>query len=40
MPMGLLSDATAPRALMTGGAFLGAAATQLFGMSGWVESFF
>lgn len=40
VPMGLLSDATAPRALMTGGALLGAAATQLFGMSGWVEVFF
>src|SRR5216683_41799 len=34
VPMGLLSDAVAPRGLMTAGALLGAAATQLFGMSG------
>lgn len=40
VPLGLLSDATAPRALMAGGALLGAAATQLFGMSGWVGIFF
>ena len=40
VPMGLLSDALAPRALMTGGAVLGAAATQLFGMSGMTSVFF
>src|ERR1700758_1567931 len=40
VPMGLLSDALAPRALMTGGAVLGAAATQLFGMSGMTSIFF
>ena len=40
VPMGMLSDAIAPRALMTGGALLGAVATQLFGMSGWVSIFF
>ena len=40
VPMGMLSDAIAPRALMTGGALLGAAATQLFGMSGWTSIFF
>src|SRR5258708_27607867 len=40
VPMGMLSDAIAPRALMTGGALLGAAATQLFGMSGGVGIFF
>jgi predicted MFS family arabinose efflux permease len=40
VPMGMLSDAIAPRALMTGGALLGAAATQLFGMSGWAGIFF
>jgi MFS family permease len=34
VPMGLLSDAVAPRGLMTTGALLGAAATQLFGLSG------
>jgi len=33
VPMGLASDAIAPRGLMTGGAILGAIATQLFGMS-------
>ena len=33
VPMGLASDAIAPRGLMTGGALLGAIATQLFGMS-------
>lgn len=31
IPAGMLSDAIAPRALMTGGAILGALATQLFG---------
>jgi predicted MFS family arabinose efflux permease len=40
VPMGMLSDALAPRALMTGGALLGTAATQMFGMSGWVSIFF
>jgi MFS family permease len=38
--MGMLSDAIAPRALMTGGALLGAVATQMFGMTGWVSIFF
>src|SRR5712664_2629166 len=40
VPMGLASDAIAPRALMTGGALLGAIATQLFGMSGRPSVFF
>src|SRR5260370_2887455 len=40
VPAGMLSDAMAPRALMTGGALLGAVATQMFGMSGWVSIFF
>lgn len=40
VPMGLLSDAVAPRALMTCGALLGAAATQLFGMTGSPGIFF
>ena len=40
VPMGVLSDAVSPRAIMTCGALLGAAATQLFGMSGWVGIFF
>src|SRR5258708_28710768 len=40
VPTGMLSDAMAPRALMTGGALLGAIATQMFGMSGWVSIFF
>jgi MFS family permease len=34
IPLGMLSDAVAPRRLMTAGALLGAAATQLFGMTG------
>src|SRR5229473_8319887 len=34
IPMGMLSDAVAPRSLMTAGALLGAAATQLFGLTG------
>src|SRR5690349_10771567 len=34
IPMGLVSDALAPRILMTGGALLGALGTQLFGLSG------
>lgn len=33
LPMGIASDALAPRSLMTSGAFLGAIATQLFGLS-------
>ena len=40
VPTGMLSDAIAPRALMTSGALLGAAATQLFGMTAWSASFF
>jgi len=40
VPMGLLSDAVAPRGLMTTGALLGAAATQLFGLSGRSTIFF
>ena len=40
VPAGILSDAIAPRALMTSGAFLGAAATQMFGMTGLISIFF
>src|SRR5439155_25165692 len=40
LPMGIASDALAPRALMTVGSLLGALATQLFGMSGPVSIFF
>jgi MFS family permease len=40
VPTGMLSDAIAPRALMTGGALLGAAATQMFGITGLVSIFF
>jgi len=40
VPMGIASDAVAPRALMTGGALLGAMATQLFGMSSQISIFF
>src|SRR5260370_21755162 len=40
LPMGMLSDAIAPRALMTGGALLGAVATPMFGMTRWVSIFF
>lgn len=40
LPMGMLSDTIAPRALITGGAVLGAVATQMFGMTGWVGIFF
>lgn len=40
MPMGITSDAIAPRALMAGGSLLGAGATQLFGMTGLVSIFF
>src|SRR5258708_36586345 len=39
-PMGLASDAIAPRGLMTGGALLGAIATQLFGMGSQPSIFF
>src|SRR5712691_3014701 len=40
IPMGMLSDAVAPRRLMTAGALLGAAATQLFGLTGRFAIFF
>ncbi len=40
IPMGMLSDAVAPRGLMTAGALLGAAATQLFGLTGQSGIFF
>jgi len=40
VPMGFASDAIAPRGLMTGGAILGAIATQLFGMSSRPSIFF
>ncbi|WP_080685300.1 MFS transporter [Pandoraea pnomenusa] len=40
LPMGLLSDALSPRALMTGGAVIGAAAMQMFGMGGSTGIFF
>ncbi len=40
IPIGVLSDAFAPRGLMTMGAVLAAAATQLFGISGSVSIFF
>jgi MFS family permease len=40
LPMGVLSDALAPRALMVTGALLGALATQIFGMSSAVTIFF
>src|SRR5712692_7843374 len=40
IPMGLASDALAPRGLMTAGAFLGAVATQLFGMTSRTGIFF
>lgn len=40
LPMGLLSDALSPRALMTGGAVIGAAAIQMFGMAGSTGIFF
>jgi len=39
-PMGIASDAIAPRGLMTAGSLLGAGATQLFGMTGLVSIFF
>lgn len=40
IPMGLASDALAPSGLMTAGGVLGAAATQLFGMSSRASIFF
>jgi MFS family permease len=40
LPMGVLSDALAPRVLMITGALLGAVATQIFGMSSAVTIFF
>ena len=40
IPMGIASDALAPRGLMTAGAILAAAATQLFGMTGKAGTFF
>jgi MFS family permease len=39
-PMGVASDAIAPRGLMTAGSLLGAGATQLFGMTGLSSIFF
>jgi hypothetical protein len=39
-PMGIASDAIAPRGLMTGASLLGAGATQLFGLTGLVSIFF
>ena len=39
-PMGIASDAIAPRGLMTFGSVLGAGAAQLFGMTGMVGIFF
>jgi MFS family permease len=39
-PMGIASDAIAPRGLMTAGSVLGAGATQLFGMTGLISVFF
>jgi MFS family permease len=40
IPMGMVSDALAPRALMTFGALLGGAATQLFGLTGELGIFY
>ena len=40
LPMGIASDAVAPRALVTGGALLGALATQLFGLTSRPGVFF
>lgn len=40
VPLGIASDAIAPRALMVAGSLLGAAAAQLFGMTGLVSIFF
>ena len=40
VPMGMLSDAVAPRGLMTAGALLGAAGTQLFGITSRTGVFF
>ncbi len=40
VPMGMMSDAVAPRGLMTVGALVGAIATQLFGITGQTGVFF
>jgi MFS family permease len=40
LPFGVASDAVSPRILMTAGSVIGAAATQLFGMSGSVSIFY
>lgn len=40
VPMGVLSDALAPRGLMTAGTVLAAGATQLFGLTGATNVFF
>ncbi len=40
IPLGVVADAASPRALMTGGALLGALAIQLFPLSGQVGVFF
>jgi MFS family permease len=40
LPMGVASDALAPRSLMTSGALLGSVATQLFGLSSQTGVFF
>lgn len=40
IPLGVVSDVASPRALMTGGALLGALAIQLFPLSGHVSVFF
>jgi MFS family permease len=40
IPLGVVSDAASPRALMTGGALLGALAIQLFPLSGHVAVFY
>jgi len=40
VPLGIASDAVAPRALMVAGSLLGAVAAQLFGMTGLVSIFF
>jgi MFS family permease len=40
LPLGVAADAVSPRILMTAGSLLGAAATQLFGVSGRVSVFY
>src|SRR5215472_9343138 len=40
LPMGIASDAVAPRSLMSGGALLGGVATQLFGLTARSGVFF